>query len=160
MNMNRKKVIVFVSGISLAAISLSYYGSLLFDRSSQVETKQGVGVRTSITGLGGDGTEMRKSDDQDRTAESVTLYGTVSHFSTSGSMKFYFDKGTGRGRLPNGDTDWFWGNVDSPLDQNYIGNHPGETFELSGERLKDDCGYIGDGTCIEQYNIYSVVVAK
>ena len=167
--MSLKRRLLIIPGIMGTAIVSCYLVYFLPQKNTDLaeQRKQGqlVGVPTpkdeAIDGDRGVPQKISESDDLNGKldTEIVTLYGTVKQLSTSGSVKFTFDEKMERGKFPNGGSRWFWGSVaDSNL--KYIDEHGNETFVMTGRRNDDDCDYTGDGTCIEDYDIYTVKLAE
>ena len=95
----------------------------------------------------------------------VVLYGSLRHFSTSGSMKFYYEDDDYRKPFSTKDRAWFWGysiNDNEKDDEfiDYVAENGGSIFKIVGIRDEDDCGYIGDGTCIENIGIEKIEIVK
>jgi len=88
--------------------------------------------------------------------ENVILYGTVRHFSGSGSIKFYYYDAKNEKVLNNESKPWFWGSLNDDLIE-YIGNNPNAVFKIVGKKLKDDCGYI-ENVCLEDIAINEISV--
>lgn len=97
---------------------------------------------------------------KEQVQEEIVFYGKIRHFSTSGSMKFYYADDIEREKLSNGDSSWFWAYM-SYNDVDYVGTaEDNSIFKITGTKASDDCGYIDDATCLEAINVVKIEAVK
>lgn len=93
-------------------------------------------------------------------SNSVERYGTLLRSSTSGDVRFsYYDIDQKKSLESWDGKPWFFAlasedETDKYLD--YIQEHQGSVFKITGKKEVDDCDYFSDGTCLENISVEKI----
>jgi hypothetical protein len=93
-------------------------------------------------------------------SNSVERYGTLLRSSTSGDVRFsYYDINEKKSLESWENRPWFFAlasedETDNYL--NYIQEHQGSVFKITGKKEVDDCDYFGNGICLENISVEKI----
>lgn len=107
----------------------------------------------------------RQEKISDSGMENVVLYGTLRHFSGSGSMKFYYVDLEKNQFIKSEEHPWFWANIGGDSKDefqerlNYISANGEAVFKITGKKNDEDCGYT-EGVCYEDITVDEIEVVR
>ncbi len=147
--------ILKISGIAIAIIIVGLclgIGLLIFKSISEDGGKTLSGDPEKKVSVESASTSVDSKKELPNNDRSFTALATLHMFSGSGNMKFaYYNKD----RVNWSNYPWFWANV-SDEQAKYISENKDSVFGVEGVRNNADCGYIGDGSCLEDVNVTKI----